>query len=255
MNNQEIQKKNIRKKFKSGQSSIGGWMQISNISIAEIFSDSLFDWVAVDLEHGLFNITDLIGIFSAFNAHNKLPIVRIEHYSSNNVLHYLEAGAQGLIVPDVKKIDDLKNLFEQIKLKPKGSKGIGFSRSNAYGKHFKEYLKRTQPLIIPMIESSEGVNNCEEILKHPNIDGVFIGPYDLTTSLGCTGNFDNTNYKKAIKRVLKTSIKLKKGCGIHIIEPSEKILSLRIKEGYNFIAYSLDSVILRSAIDLNFKMK
>ena len=206
------------------------------------------------MEHGLFNITDLIGIFSALNSHNKLPIVRIEHSNSNNILHFLEAGAQGLIVPDVKNINDLKNLFEQIKLKPKGSKGIGFSRSNSYGKHFTDYLKRTEPLIIPMIESTEGINNCEEILKHPNVDGIFIGPYDLTTSLGCTGNFENTNYKKAIKQVLKTSIKLKKGCGIHVIEPSFKLLKSRIEEGYNFIAYSLDSVILRSAIDLKLKM-
>lgn len=242
----------IRKKLKIRKPTIGGWMQISSISIAEIFSDSNFDWIAIDFEHGLFNITDLIGIFGAIKSGNKLPIVRIDHHSSNKILHFLEAGAQGLIIPDVKKVDDLQYVLKNIKFKPSGEKGVGFSRSNSYGKFFDDYLKKTDPLIIPMIESSEGVENCEEIIKHPNVDGIFIGPYDLTSSLGCTGNFKDIRYVKSINKILNTSFKYKKGCGIHIIEPSQKNLRLKIKEGFNFLAYSLDSVILRESV--NFKI-
>lgn len=244
------QKNHIKKKLSNQKNSIGGWMQISNISIAEIFGNSNFEWVVIDLEHGIFNQTDLIGIFSALESGNTLPFVRIGGHSTKELQNVLELGAQGIIIPNTEKVSTLEEIVSNTILKPNGNRGIGFSRSNNYGKYFNEYLKDSPPIIIPMIESLNGIKNCEEIIKYPMIDAVFIGPYDLSTSLGCSGDFENVKFKKAIKKILTTSKKYNKACGIHIIEPSKKLLQKRIKEGYSFLAYSLDSVILRKSIEL-----
>ena len=101
-----------------------------------------------------------------------------------------------------------------------------------------------------MIESKIGLENIESICQLPHLDGVFIGPYDLSSSLGCIGDFENMKFKNSIKQILKTSKKYKKACGIHVIEPSKKDMMNKITNGFNFIAFSLDTVILRKSIEI-----
>ena len=95
-----------------------------------------------------------------------------------------------------------------------------------------------------MIETKKGLINLEKILSVKGLDGILIGPYDLSASLGITGNFTNKKFINAIKKILNLAKKYNVAVGIHIINPSITELKLRINEGYTFIAYSIDSVML-----------
>jgi len=243
--------KEIRNKLKLGQPSIGSWMQISNSSIAEIFGDSNLDWVVIDREHGNFNEESLINIFQSLELGKCLPMVRLGNHSLLEAKISLEAGAAGLIIPKIENKNQLENIITECLFPVIGNRGIGFSRSNLFGKYLKSKLDgKERPLIIAMIESKKGLENLKDILKTKYLDGIFIGPYDLSSSLGCLGDFKSTLYLKAISKIIKTCNSVKIPCGIHIIEPSKKELKLRIRQGYRIIAYSIDSVILRNSISL-----
>ena len=95
-----------------------------------------------------------------------------------------------------------------------------------------------------MIENKTGIENLDKILKVKGLDAILIGPYDLSASLGITGNFENKLFKKSEKEILKISKKHKIPTGFHIVKPSERELAKKINEGFRFIAYSIDTVFL-----------
>ena len=128
---------------------------------------------------------------------------------------------------------------------PEGNRGVGYSRANLFGKHFTEYTIEAQsPLIVAQIEHIRAVENLEEILSVKGLDALFIGPYDLSASMGLTGQFEHNDFQEALNRVLKICKQHKVSSGVHVVYPDPNKLQLRIEEGYRFIAYSIDSVFL-----------
>jgi 2-dehydro-3-deoxyglucarate aldolase len=237
--------KEIRNKLSNDESSIGSWMQIPNSSIAEIMGQSGYDWIAVDMEHGSIDINQLPDVFRALELGNTLPLARLSEGSSKNCKQVLDAGAGGVIIPMVESADELEFLRDSCRWPPAGRRGVGFSRANLFGSLFKEYsIEAQSPLLIAMIESIKAVNNLEDILKVSGLDAIFIGPYDLSASLGITGKFDHSNYLKTIDTIRSLAQKYSIPCGIHIVEPNVGDLHNKINEKYQFIAYSIDSVIL-----------
>ncbi len=236
----------IRSKFKKGELSIGSWMQISSSSIAEIMGSSGFDWVAIDMEHGSFSNEKLPDLFRALELNNTLPLVRLAEGNSKDCKLSLDAGAGGVIIPMVESAEQLRKIKEFCCWPPSGNRGVAFSRANLYGKFFNQYEKEAQaPLIIALIETSNGLDNINEILEVDGLDAIMIGPYDLSASLGITAQFKNKIFLKALEDISEAAKVKKVPFGIHIIEPSKKELNLRIQEGYKFLAYSIDSVMLR----------
>jgi 2-dehydro-3-deoxyglucarate aldolase len=235
----------IRKKLTSDKVSIGSWMQIPNSSIAEIMGQSGYDWVAIDMEHGSIDFNQLPDIFRALELGNTLPLVRLTEGSSKNCKQALDAGAGGVIIPMVESADQLEFLRNSSRWPPAGSRGVGFSRANLFGISFNEYSEEAQsPLLIAMIESIKSTNNLDSILKVSGLDAIFIGPYDLSASLGITGQFDHPSYLKTIDNICSLAQKYSIPFGIHIVEPNVHDLHNKINEKYQFIAYSIDSVIL-----------
>jgi len=242
---QDLTKK-VRLKLKNGKPAIGCWIQISNSTTAEIIGDSGYDWVAVDLEHGLINITDLADIFRSLKLNHTLPLARIAFNSEKDCKHALEAGAAGIIVPMINTAKDLKKTLEFSRWPPSGKRGVGFSVANTFGKYFKQYNKFSQnPFIIAMIENVDALDNIDEILSVKGLDGILIGPYDLSASMKITGQFKNRKFKDALKLILEKSKKNAIPCGMHQVDPDKKLLRKLIKDGFTFIPYSTDTVFLR----------
>ncbi len=102
-----------------------------------------------------------------------------------------------------------------------------------------------------MIENIQAVKNLEDILSIPELDGIFIGPYDLSASVGNAGNFKNLKFINAINIIKKLSKKYNKPLGIHVVIPSKKEVNNHFKQGFTFIAHSLDTVYLRTSITKN----
>lgn len=238
----------IRNLLNNGQVSIGSWMQIPDTSVAEIMGNAGYDWVAIDLEHGSINIGQLPDLFRALESGNTLPLVRIAEGTLKDCKSALDSGAGGVIVPMIKNAEQLKNLISLCCWPPNGSRGVGYSRANLFGKFFNSYIEEAQsPLFIGMIETIEALENLEDILNVSGLDAILIGPYDLSASLGITGQFDNKKFIDTISRIIDLAKSFNIPCGIHVVDPSKEELLVRVQEGYQFIPFSIDAVFLNKS--------
>jgi 2-dehydro-3-deoxyglucarate aldolase len=238
----------IRKKIKNNEPSIGAWMQIPSSDIAEILCGvKKFDWISLDLEHGNFLGVDFTNIIRAIEKFKKIPLVRLSNKNQQNLSEILDAGAKGFIIPMINNKKDVEKVISRSFYPPTGNRGVGFSRSNDFGKSLKKNLI-FKPLIIAMIENKFALSNIDEILSTKYLDGIFIGPYDLSSSLGVTGKFKSKIFLNALKIIRRKCIKKKCALGIHIINPDLSELNQRINGGYNFLAFSIDSVLIRSSL-------
>ncbi len=239
----------IRKLFAENLPSVGSWIQIPHASIAEIMGQAGYDWVAVDMEHGAIDAHQLPDIFRALELGNTLPLVRLAQGHVKDCKLALDAGAGGVIVPMVETAEQLILVRDACRWPPAGTRGVGFSRANLFGKHFDAYHEEAQaPLLVAMIEHIRAVESLEDILAVDGLDAILIGPYDLSASMGLTANFEAPDLVKAMNRIRALSGQHRIPCGIHIVQPDPSVLEQRIADGYRFIAYSIDSVFLNHAV-------
>lgn len=237
--------KSLKNSFSINQVSIGSWMQIPSSEIAEIMSYAGYDWVAVDMEHGSISFSQLPDIFRALELGGTLPFVRVPKSEVIYCNRSLDSGAVGLFLPDIKGKKQLENIINGILWPPDGIRGVGFSRANLYGKYFSEYKQiASNAFIIPMIEDIKVINELEEILSLKRVDALFIGPYDLSASMGIVGDFKNKEFINTIKYIKKICSRNNTPVGIHVVTPSKKDLIKKVQEGYGLIAYSSDSIFL-----------
>ncbi len=237
----------IRQALASNKPSVGSWMQIPHSSIAEIMGQAGYDWVAVDMEHGAISVQQLPDLFRALELANTLPLVRLAHGHPKDCKQALDAGAGGVIVPMVESAEQLMAVRDAIRWPPSGTRGVGFSRANLFGKHFEDYREEAQaPLLIAMIEHMRAVDCLEDILAVNGLDAILIGPYDLSASMGMTACFDEPAFIAYIKKIRMLCDEAKIPCGLHIVMPDIEALKVKIRDGYLFLAYSIDAVMLNS---------
>ena len=236
----------IRQYLAEGKYTIGSWMQLPCPEVAEILGSRGFDFVGVDLEHSNITRNQLPNIFRALEVGNTLPIARIAKPDPYCAVEALEQGAAGVIVPQIRSKSQLSEIKESFSLPPRGTRGIGFNRGNGYGIQFHEYREGLgqEPLLVPMIEHYEAVENIDEILS-VDVDATLIGPYDLSGSLGCAGDFENPKYLQVLEEYKKGCLRNNVPIGYHIPgnhlskDPMVEFLERR-EEGYTFLTYSGD---------------
>jgi len=188
------------------------WQQISSPVITRILTlNTNLDGVVLDCEHGFFNKESLFDCINA-KTKNKLVIVRLPEVSKSMVSYCLDAGADGLIFANIESKEQSDKILEYSLFPGLGKRGLGFSSFNNWGQETGLGISK-KPILIPQIESAEGVNNVDKI-KNKNFKYYLIGPYDLSLSLGSAGDYDSKEFKSAMK-VLKQKIGEKK-LGIHI---------------------------------------
>ncbi len=239
----------IRKNLFNGKHSIGSWMQIPHTSIAEIIGQAGYDWVAVDMEHGSISSHQLPDLFRAIELGNTLPLARVAQGKEKDCKQALDAGAGGLIIPMVESAKQLKEIVNFSAWPPSGNRGVAFSRANLFGKNFQEYIEEAQkPLIIAMIENINALDELDDILEVAGLDAILIGPYDLSASMGLTAKFDEQEFLDVMQKIKAKADKAEIPCGVHVVEPDESELKKKIVDGYRFIAYSIDSVVMEKFI-------
>ena len=244
----------IREQLRTGCTSIGSWMQIPHSSVAEIMGHAGYDWIAVDLEHGAIGLHQLPDIFRALELGGTLPLARLAQGTTKDCKQALDAGAGGVIVPMIESVSQLKAVKDACCWPPAGTRGVGFSRANLFGKKFDDYMTEAQaPLLIAMIETIRAVEQLPDILAVDGLDGILIGPYDLSASIGVTGQLDHPDVKLALGQIYNLCNSANIACGVHVVDPIPEKLHQRIKEGYRFLAYSADTVFLNAAINNPYK--
>jgi 2-dehydro-3-deoxyglucarate aldolase len=241
----------IRDHLRNGGHTVGSWMQIPHPSIAEILGQAGYDWVAVDMEHGAIGAHQLPDLFRALELGGTLPLARIAEGHPKDCKQALDAGAGGIIVPMIETAEQLVVVRDACRWPPAGTRGVGFSRANLFGKHFEPYCAEAQaPLLVAMIEHHRAVENLERILAVDGLDAILIGPYDLSASMGLTARFDTPEFKAVMDRIRHLCGQHGVPCGMHVVMPQPEILQERIAEGYRFVAYSIDAVFLNKSAAL-----
>ena len=239
----------LRSKLKNGHASIGSWIQMNSTDVSEIMGKSSYDWVAIDLEHGSISFENLPDLFRSLELGHTLPLARIPEATPTNCKRVLDAGAAGIIVPNIVSSDQLNKVRSWCAWPPAGTRGVGYSRANLYGKNFSSYNVEAQtPFLVAQIEHKDAVDNLEEILRVDGLDAIFIGPYDLSASIGITGQFDNIGFTKVVNKIVRMSLEANIPLGQHIVQPDEEKLKEAISSGYSFIAYSIDAVFLNNSV-------
>ena len=224
------------------------WQQLASPQVTIAMASIGFDWRVVDLEHSSITTQEAETIFIAAERHNAKPFVRLPSADPYLARRLLDAGAAGLFVPVVESRKTFDDFAEHCFFPPKGRRGLGLTRANSWGKNLKDYFEVFKPTIIAQIETKKGAENIADIVSSSFLDGIMIGPYDLSATLGTPGQFDNEVFKNICTSVRGAARNNKKMIGYHQVEPNSQILQKRIEEGYDFIAYGTDIVALRHSL-------
>ena len=230
--------------------SIGSWVTLNHPSIAEIMSDAGFDWLCVDMEHSVTDYYEAQLLISAIQSKGIKAYVRVGENNARIIKRVLDAGADGIIVPSVNSKEDAIKAVNAVNYPPIGKRGVGLARAQNYGFNFDDYRdgKAKNITLIVQIEHINAINELEEIINTDGIDGTFIGPYDLSGSIGKPGNWDDEDVKEALVKYEKIAKKYDKLMGFHVVPPDYNLVNDKIDKGYNFIAFGFDAIFLGSII-------
>jgi len=237
---------NLKMRLAMGKVSVGSWITLGHPSIAEIMCRAGFDWLAVDMEHSAITLSDCQQLVQIIELSGLTPLVRVEKNDANIIKRVMDAGAHGVIVPMVNDKSDAEKAVSAVKYPPIGTRGVGLARAQGYGLEFEKYKKWVNKgsIVIVQIEHFKAVDCLEDILNTPGVDGSIIGPYDLSASLGCPGQFDEPIVINAIARYERICKELRKPMGFHVVQPDLKIARIYKKRKYSFIAIGLDTLYL-----------
>jgi len=236
----------LRKRILNNELTIGSWVTIGHQSIIEIMASAGFDWLTIDLEHSVIDLSKAQEMISQIQSSGMSAFVRVSKNEEVIIKRVMDAGANGVIVPSVNSGKEAEQAVAYVKYPPSGRRGVGLARAQNYGLGFQEYKKwlEEDSIVIAQIEHINAVNNIMQIIDTPGIDGVIIGPYDLSASMGFPGEFERDDVRMALEKVKKICIEKGKTMGFHVIPPDHTKLNEKIKEGYRFLAFSLDFLFL-----------
>jgi 4-hydroxy-2-oxoheptanedioate aldolase len=233
--------KTLRSRALAGELLTGTWLNLgSNIS-AEIAARAGFDWVLIDLEHGSGNEADLVSQLQAVDTTDTLSIVRIAWNEMPRFKRTLDMGAGGIMIPYVNTAEEARQAASYLRYPPQGVRGAArFHRANGFGQEFQSYFAEANDklLTVVQIETVEAVSNCEEIAAVEGVDVLFVGPLDLSVSLGIMGQMQHPEFRAAIKRVIAACRAHGKSPGILL--PNHEGIPAAVEDGFRFLAAGSD---------------
>ena len=236
----------LKSKLARNALTIGSWVTLGHPAIAEIMAAAGFDWLVLDMEHSVLELSEVQMLIQVLDGQQCPAIVRLTSNHPDQIKRVMDAGAAGVMVPMVKTAADAEAAVQAVYYPPRGRRGVGLARAQGYGARFQEYRHwlEDNAIIVAMIEHIDAVNGIDSILSVPGIDAYIIGPYDLSGSMGRPGELDYPDVQSAIEKVREAGRRLGKPGGIHVVEPDPEALRRNIDAGFNFLGYGLDIRIL-----------
>jgi len=236
----------LKEKLRRQEITIGSWVTLGHTAIVEIMAKAGFEWLVVDMEHSVITLDIAQQLIQVIEGCGVVPLVRVGENNANIIKRVMDAGAYGVIVPMINTKEQAEAAVKAVKYPLLGTRGVGLARAQGYGDKFNEYAAtvNAESIVIAQVEHIDAVNNLESILSVEGIDGCFIGPYDLSGSLGVPGNFEHSDVLAALKKVEQTCRKRKVALGMHVIQPDYRQVMEKVAKGYSFIGFSLDILFL-----------
>ena len=220
----------------------GTWCSLGSNITAEIAGRAGFDWILVDLEHGSGTLGGFLSQLQGIGCTDSEPIVRIAMNETPRFKRVLDMGAKGVMVPYVSSADEAQQAVRSMRYPPKGIRGVAsLNRATRYGGDFERYFTEAEDdlLLIVQIETREAVDNAEAIANVDGVDVLFIGPLDLTTSLGIRGELHRPEFISAMEKVANASKNAGKAAGTLLLNPDDVAKAIDI--GFSFIAVGSDA--------------
>lgn len=236
----------LRQKLRNREPLFAGWISFAHRSIAEIIAMAGFDFVAIDMEHSTISLEQAQQIIAACQAEGTLCLPRPVSHSNDYIKPLLESGADGMVIQMVNTKEEVYALCDLIKFPPLGKRSYGVNRAHGYGFDFDDYIRKWNEVssFIIQVESVEAVNNIDALLENDLVDGVFVGPYDISGSLGIPGQTTHAKVKEASKKVIIACEKYGKSCGTQVADADEDSVKALYDLGYTFSVLGSDLFVL-----------
>ena len=227
--------------WRRGEQTIGCWLSLANTYTAEAIARLGFDWVCIDLQHGMVDYTDLRGMLPAISNTDTTPLVRVPWNEPYEIMKVLDAGAWGVIVPMINNREEAERAVAACRYPPDGQRSFGPMRAALASRMSYAKNANSQIACLAMIETRQGIDNLEEIVSTPGLDGIYIGPADLALALGLppTGDQPQPEHLEVVKRILAACQQQGIAAGIHTssLEYTQKYLEL----GFHFVTLGSES--------------
>lgn len=231
----------LRTLWQAGGAAVNGWLAIPNGFSAETMAQQGWDSLTIDLQHGVVDYAGMIGMLQAISTTPTVPVVRVPWLEPGVLMKTLDAGAYAVICPMVNTREDAQKLVAYTHYAPRGMRSFGPVRASLYGGA--DYFDRANETVVrfAMIETAQAVENLDAILSVEGLDAVYIGPSDLSISLGCRPSFDELEPKAAdaVEHILARAKAHGLVAGIH--NGSTDAALARIARGFQFVTISSDA--------------
>jgi len=193
---------NFTQRLRQNDLLLGTMLTLPSPELAEMISSCGYDWLFMDGEHGNLSTLDWQRMLQAV-AGRSAAIIRVATNSEREIKKVLDIGADGIIAPQVNTADEARHVVACCKYPPQGIRGVGLARAQGYGRNFADYMETANDRIAVIVQAEhiDAVNNIDQIVEVDGIDAVFIGPYDLSASMGLMGQVDHPEVVEAIDRV------------------------------------------------------
>lgn len=235
----------VRRALLERRLSIGTWIQAGHPTVAEALATAGFDWIAADCEHTDIGPREFAQLARAMQG-KAAPLARVRENNTLAIRQMLDMGAHGVIVPLINNADEARSAVAAAKYPPEGVRGFAFCRANDWGAAFDDYVisANDDVAVVAMIESKQAVENIDEILAVNGVDGVFIGPYDMSGSYGIPGQTNHDTIRSACLRVAEACASAGKAAGIHVVIPTAEAIAEAVNDGFTFVAVGVDTIFL-----------
>lgn len=244
-------KSNLKARLKNGEQVLGTMVTVfDNPEVAKLIKVIGFDFFIVDSEHGNMDYGTVANMFAVAREAGIPAFVRIPEVRREVILKYMEIGAKGLLLPNTETVEQAKKLVEYSKYYPLGNRGVSLMRGHTgfeKPESATDYMKETneETILMVQIESPTGVKNIEEILDVEGIDAAFIGPNDLSQSMGIMGQTDRPEFIDAVDKVIAAAKSKQKYSGIHLM--STDALKPWMEKGMTLNLWANDIIMMINA--------
>ena len=226
--------------WRDGGQTVGAWLSIPSSFSAETMAHAGFDWLCIDMQHGLIDYTDVVHMLTAISTTETVPLVRVPWNDPPTIMKVLDAGAYGVVVPLVNNAEEARRAVFACRYPPDGGRSSGPARATMYAGAGYQAGANSEIACIVMIETAEALDNLDEILSVPGVDAAYIGPSDLAYAIGLTptGDNDDPKHVETVDRIFEACRRNGVAPGIHTgsVEYTRRYL----EQGFQMITLGAD---------------
>jgi 4-hydroxy-2-oxoheptanedioate aldolase len=239
----------LRDRLDGGTPLIGAWLQMTNPLAAEIIGRAGYDWVGLDTQHGIIGYEGMVSMLQALAVSGAPAVVRVSSNAPGEIMRALDAGAQGIIVPNIDTADDARRAVAACRYAPLGGRSWGPTRASLGVAQFTPAYGNEQVVCIVQLESVRAIENLDEILAVPGVDVVYIGPNDLAITAGIAPNLrvEDPEHRRLVTSIIDGCRRSSKVVGTHAPSPND--VGAWLEQGYGMLAVYLDLFALRQGVE------